>query len=43
MKYKIQKWHRQGLWDNKKVADAVAKNMITAEDYAEITGGVYPG
>ena len=41
MKEKIAKWYKQGLWDNKKVADAVAKGKITAEDYEEITGEAY--
>ena len=38
MKYKIQKWYKQGLWTADMVANAVTKNIITAEDYAEIIG-----
>ena len=35
---RILKWYKQGLWDKKKVADAVAKGIITADQYKEITG-----
>lgn len=41
MKTKIEKWYRQGLWTAEMVANAVKKRIITAEDYAEITGNVY--
>ena len=35
---RILKWYKQGLWSKEKVADAVAKGIITAEQYTEITG-----
>lgn len=38
MKEKIMKWYKQGLWTAEMVANAVAKGIITAEDYEEITG-----
>ena len=41
MKKKIAKWFKQGLWTAGMVADAVAKKIITAADYEEITGEVY--
>lgn len=41
MKEKISKWYRQGLWGKDKVRVAVEKGIITAEDYAEITGEKY--
>lgn len=42
MKDKIAKWYKYKLWSKSKVADAVAQNVITAEDYKEITGEAYP-
>lgn len=41
MKEKISKWYRQGLWTAEMVANAVAKHLISAEDYEEITGKTY--
>ena len=41
MKEKIAKWYKQGLWSKEHVANAVKKNIISAEDYEEITGEVY--
>ena len=38
MKSKIEKWYKQGLWTADMVANAVAKNIITTEEYADITG-----
>ena len=42
MKNKISKWYKQGLWTAEMVANAVGKGIITAADYAEITGEDYP-
>lgn len=42
MKSKIAKWYKQGLWSAEQVANAVKKGVITAEDYADITGDAYP-
>ena len=41
MKSKIAKWYEQGLWSAEQVANAVKKGVITAEDYADITGEAY--
>ena len=41
MKNKISKWYKQGLWSAEMVANAVSKGVISAEDYAEITGEDY--
>lgn len=41
MKDKITKWYKQGLWSADMVATAVAKGIIAADDYKEITGEVY--
>lgn len=41
MKEKIAKWYKQSLWSKVQVANAVKKNIITAEDYKEIVGEVY--
>lgn len=41
MKNKIEKWYSQGLWDDAMVGNAVAKGVITAEKYEEITGTPY--
>lgn len=35
---KIKHWYELGLWDEQRVREAVAKNMITAEQFKEITG-----
>lgn len=40
MKEKIAKWYKQGLWTTEMVANAVAKGVITEEDYRSITGEV---
>lgn len=41
MKTKIEKWYKQGLWTLDMVKNAVAKGVITADDYKEITGEEY--
>lgn len=41
MKEKITKWYKQGLWTNAMVRNAVIKNVITSDDYKEITGQNY--
>ena len=41
MKDKITKWYNFGLWTKAMVADAVKKNVISADDYKEITGEEY--
>lgn len=41
MKERIRKWYHMGLWSKEMVANAVWKNIISAEDYEEITGEVY--
>lgn len=38
MKEKITKWYKQGLWTAEMVENAVAKGVITDEDYQSITG-----
>lgn len=38
MKDKIAKWYKQGLWTADMVENAVAKGVITEEDYLSITG-----
>ena len=35
---KIRLWYEQGLWSKQMVKNAVDKGLITAEQYAEITG-----
>ena len=40
MKEKIEKWFRQGLWTAEMVRRAVDKGILTAADYAAITGEV---
>ena len=35
---KIKKYYEQGLWDENRVREAVAKNVITAEEFKAITG-----
>ena len=39
---KIRKWYQQGLWTEKMVQNAVAKGVLTPEQYREITGEAYP-
>ena len=34
---KIKKWYSQGLWTIKMVQEAVVKNVITVEQFEEIT------
>ena len=41
MKNRIEKWYKQGLWTLEMVRNAVAKGIITEEDFKEITGEVY--
>lgn len=41
MKEKIAKWYAQGLWTRTMVAAAVAKGILSARDYEEITGESY--
>lgn len=41
MKARIEKWYKQGLWSAEKVANAVKKGILTAEEYEEITGKAY--
>ena len=41
MKEKITRWYKQGLWTNIMVRNAVIKNVITPNDYREITGQDY--
>ena len=38
---KIKKWYDKGLWTDKMVRNAVAKGIITEEQYTEITGKEY--
>ena len=35
---KIKKYYNEGLWDEARVREAVAKNAITAEEFKAITG-----
>ena len=35
---KIKKYYDAGVWDEQRVRDAVAKNVITAEEFKAITG-----
>lgn len=41
MNEKIKKWYAQGLWTKHMVANAVAKGVLTAAQYKEITGKSY--
>lgn len=41
MKEKIAFWYKPGLWTAAMVKNAVAKGIITAADYEEITGEEY--
>ncbi len=38
---KVKKYYDRGLWNKSMVADAVVKEWITAEEYAEIVGEPY--
>ena len=40
---KIKRWYELGVWDKRKVRDAVSRNVITPEQYREITGETYSG
>ena len=40
---KIKAWYDSGLWNKKRVHDAVEKGKITAEEYEIITGDPYEG
>ena len=33
---KIKKWHKQGLWSDDMVLDAIVKGVITKEQASEI-------
>ncbi len=35
---KIKAYYQLGLWSEQRVREAVAKNVITAEQFKEITG-----
>ena len=35
---KIKRWYELGLWSEQRVREAVAKNVITASQFTEITG-----
>ncbi len=35
---KIKKYYEAGVWDERRVREAVAKNVITAEEFKAITG-----
>lgn len=39
----VKNFYDDGLWKKKAVKNAVVKGWITAEEYQEITGEVYPG
>ena len=41
MKERIEKWYKQGLWDEAKVRNSVVKGVLTESDYTEITGEEY--
>lgn len=40
-KEKVKNWYKWGIWTKEMVANAVAKNKLTADDYKEITGEDY--
>ena len=35
---KIKKYYEKGVWSEQRVREAVAKNLITPEQFKEITG-----
>lgn len=37
----VRDWYDCGLWNRKRVKNAVAKGWITDEEYEEITGDAY--
>lgn len=43
MKEKIKAWYKFGLWTKDMVRNAVAKSVLTAAEYQEITGEEYGG
>ena len=40
---KVKAYYDGGYWNIARVRNAVVKGWITAEEYEEITGEVYPG
>ncbi|MCM1223056.1 MAG: XkdX family protein [Lachnospiraceae bacterium] len=38
---KINRYYKNGLWNKTRVANMVLKNVITAEEFEEITGQEY--
>ena len=38
---KVKEWYERGMWSEKRVRDAVAKNAITAEEFKAIIGKDY--
>lgn len=40
---KVKKYYDNGFWSKSRVADAVVKNWITAEEYETIVGEPYEG
>lgn len=38
---RIKKWYDQGFWTKQMVAQAVAKGVLTAEQYEAIVGEAY--
>ena len=38
---KIKKYYEVGVWDEQRVREAVARNIITVEQFKEITGNDY--
>ena len=38
---KIKKWYDDGVWNEARVRNAVAKGMITEEEFEEIVGFKY--
>lgn len=38
---KIKRWYDLGLWNIQQVRDAVAKDILTLEQYKQITGEPY--
>lgn len=38
---KIKQWYNQGLWSIEMVKNAVKKNIITTENYIDITNHLY--
>ncbi|MBQ2615880.1 MAG: XkdX family protein [Synergistaceae bacterium] len=40
---KVKRYYELGLWDLSRVANAVKKGALTAEEYALITGKQYNG